>query len=179
VLLPLLLLPLLLQEFEAAQYGIIDLRKAFNTVTNTGSTVAASRNSAGSNSAAIATAGGDTVGGDAASTLLASATATANLAAGSAPAGSSDSANLDSSRSSKVGYLKVLTFSTTAPQAVAEALLDMQKEGAQEPGGLAGLIVDLRDNPGGIVEAGVDIAQVGRGMGGLASPPMVLVGLVA
>jgi hypothetical protein len=64
-----------------------------------------------------------------------------------------------------VGYLKVLTFSATAPQAVAGALVDMQREGAQQPGGLAGLIVDLRDNPGGIVEAGVDIAQVCEKMG--------------
>jgi hypothetical protein len=51
-----------------------------------------------------------------------------------------------------VGYLKLLSFSATAPQEVAQALVDMQFEAAEEHGGhgLAGLIVDLRDNPGGL-----------------------------
>lgn len=108
------------QEFEPAQYGIVDLSKR-----------------------SASTAGVDT-------SITGSSNSSSN------PARSSRS-------SSRVGYLKVLTFSATAPQAVAEALADIQKE-AQQSGGLAGLIVDLRDNPGGIVEAGVDIAQVRAGL---------------
>jgi carboxyl-terminal processing protease len=119
-----------LQEFEPAQYGIVDLSKLSTTSDSTpASTVSTSSDSQ-------------------TATTLTTTSSSSSSSAGSA-----------SGRSSRVGYLKVLTFSATAPQAVAEALLDIQKE-AQQAEGLAGLIVDLRDNPGGIVEAGVDIAQV-------------------
>jgi len=86
----------------------------------------------------------------------------AEYEAGSSSPGSNASAAgvLTAAAPGRMGYLKLLTFSATAPQAVAEALQDIQKEAVMQPGGLAGLIVDLRDNPGGIVEAGVDIAQV-------------------
>jgi C-terminal processing protease CtpA/Prc len=124
-----------LQEFEPAQYGIVDLRKLSKTFDSTpASLVSTSSNTSSSDSLAATT------------TTTTSSSSTEGNA---------------SRRRSRVGYLKVLTFSATAPQAVAEALLDIQKE-AQQADGLAGLIVDLRDNPGGIVEAGVDIAQVRR-----------------
>lgn len=119
------------QEFEPAQYGIVDLGKLSSTSDSTAASLV-------STSSDGQTANNPTVGSS-----------------------SSSSTGSPTGRSSRVGYLKVLTFSATAPQAVAEALLDIQKE-AQQAEGLAGLIVDLRDNPGGIVEAGVDIAQVHR-----------------
>lgn len=77
------------------------------------------------------------------------------------PGSSSSSTTSSATSAGRVGYLKLITFSSNAPQAVAEALLNMQREASQQPGGpLSGLIVDLRDNTGGIVEAGVAIAQV-------------------
>jgi C-terminal processing protease CtpA/Prc len=96
---------------------------------------------------------------DAATASSSSTPSSSTIAAITASNTDGSSPSSRGSRAGRVGYLKVLTFSATAPQAVAEALVDIQKE-AQQPGGLAGLIVDLRDNPGGIVEAGVDIAQV-------------------
>lgn len=119
----------MLQEFEPALYGIIDLSKQRSTLD--------SPTAAETPAVPVSTS-----------------------------TGSTGTTGSDSSSTGKVGYLKVLTFSSTAPKAVADALVDMQREAQQQPGGqpLAGLIVDLRDNPGGIVEAGVDIAQV-RGKG--------------
>lgn len=83
---------------------------------------------------------------------------------------SSSSSGLQDSSSSaaqQVGYLKILTFSASAPQQVAEALIDMQQlqpksqqqsTPDQQQQQLSGIILDLRDNPGGVVEAGVDVA---------------------
>lgn len=122
----------MLQEFEPALYGIIDLSKQRSTLDSP----------------------------------TAAETPAVPVSTSTGSGSSTGTTGSDSSRTGKVGYLKVLTFSSTAPKAVADALVDMQREAQQQPGGqpLAGLIVDLRDNPGGIVEAGVDIAQV-RGKG--------------
>jgi hypothetical protein len=97
-----------------------------------------------------------------------------------APAGAGNSSSTGGTATGMPGvaYLKLLSFSETAPQQVAEALIDMQQlkprqqsqqlqqqqnmaEGQTElqPRPLIGLVLDLRDNVGGIVEAGVDIAQ--------------------
>ncbi|WP_344703737.1 S41 family peptidase [Halomonas cibimaris] len=56
------------------------------------------------------------------------------------------------------GYLRISQFQTrTAEQALA-ALTDMQ---AQSDGGaLNGLVLDLRNNPGGVLQAAVDIADL-------------------
>ncbi|KAF6262621.1 hypothetical protein COO60DRAFT_600078 [Scenedesmus sp. NREL 46B-D3] len=97
---------------------------------------------------------------DSADAVSASSTSNSSgVAAGSSTSSSSSSGN--GAGLPDVGYLKLLSFSATAPQEVAQALVDMQYEAAEEHGGhgLAGIIVDLRDNPGGIVEAGISIAQ--------------------
>jgi len=50
----------------------------------------------------------------------------------------------------RIGYIRIITFNATVPQEVAEALMDLAQERPQ----LEGLILDLRDNSGGMVEVG-------------------------
>jgi carboxyl-terminal processing protease len=52
-----------------------------------------------------------------------------------------------------VGYIKLDRFSTNAGEEVRSAILEMQRKGS-----LGGLILDLRDNPGGLLESAVDVA---------------------
>jgi hypothetical protein len=117
-------------EFAPVQFGTIDVDKALATAA-----AAAQRGS-----------------------LEDSTTTTTAVAVNSraSPASSSSSSSSSSGSESAglpdVGYLKLLSFSATAPQEVAQALVDMQYEAAEEHGGhgLAGIIVDLRDNPGAL-----------------------------
>jgi hypothetical protein len=110
-------------EFPPVQFGTIDIDKAV----------------------AGASAGVDTA-------VEASTDAATTMSFSSSNSTSSTSSSSSSSEAGlpDVGYLKLLSFSATAPQEVAQALVDMQYEAAAEHGGhgLAGIIVDLRDNPG-------------------------------
>ncbi len=53
----------------------------------------------------------------------------------------------------KIGYLRLAQFSAKAAQELAEKTTKFQRQGA------TAYILDLRNNPGGLVQAGVDIAR--------------------
>jgi carboxyl-terminal processing protease len=55
---------------------------------------------------------------------------------------------------SRIGYLRITSFSETAAAEVREIIIPQQKEG------LRGLILDLRNNPGGLLRAAVEIADM-------------------
>ena len=52
-----------------------------------------------------------------------------------------------------IGYIRLSQFSANAPEEVADAMIQLQQQGAE------GYILDLRNNPGGLLQAGVEIAQ--------------------
>jgi len=52
------------------------------------------------------------------------------------------------------GYLRLTLFSANAAQEVAKGISDLQREGAQA------FILDLRNNPGGLLQAGIEIARL-------------------
>jgi len=52
-----------------------------------------------------------------------------------------------------LGYLRISQFSETVPDAVAEALTDLQAKAIE------GLVLDLRNNSGGLVTAGLAVAD--------------------
>jgi carboxyl-terminal processing protease len=54
------------------------------------------------------------------------------------------------------GYLRITTFSETTQADVTRALLHLKRD---NPQGLKGLVLDLRNNPGGVLEAGVAVAD--------------------
>ncbi|HEY9670334.1 MAG TPA: carboxyl-terminal processing protease CtpA [Waterburya sp.] len=61
---------------------------------------------------------------------------------------------LDSSQNNlPVGYIRLTQFSANAPSEVADAIAQLEKQGAQ------GYILDLRNNPGGLLQAGIEIAR--------------------
>src|SRR5215469_6694346 len=53
------------------------------------------------------------------------------------------------------GYLRITTFSETTSQDVSHAISRLIRD---NPAGLQGLVLDLRNNPGGVLEAGVAVA---------------------
>ncbi len=55
--------------------------------------------------------------------------------------------------SAGIGYIRLERFAESAPAEVRQALQNLQQTGR-----LRGLLLDLRDNPGGLLEAAVDIA---------------------
>ena len=56
------------------------------------------------------------------------------------------------------GYIKVRVFSSMTDAKVLEGLEDFQKQ-TQKTGGLKGLILDVRHNPGGLLDQGVKVAD--------------------
>jgi len=54
------------------------------------------------------------------------------------------------------GYLRITTFSETTADDVTRAIAKLKHE---NPRGLKGLVLDLRNNPGGVLEAGVAVAD--------------------
>jgi carboxyl-terminal processing protease len=54
------------------------------------------------------------------------------------------------------GYLRITTFSETTPEDVSRAISRLKRD---NPAGLQGLVLDLRNNPGGVLEAGVAVAD--------------------
>jgi carboxyl-terminal processing protease len=54
------------------------------------------------------------------------------------------------------GYLRITTFSETTAQDVARAISRLKRD---NPAGINGLVLDLRNNPGGVLEAGVAVAD--------------------
>jgi carboxyl-terminal processing protease len=63
-------------------------------------------------------------------------------------------ASLDKTGKKPIGYIRLNQFSANAPQEIAHAVAKLEKEGA------AGYILDLRNNPGGLLQAGVEIARL-------------------
>jgi carboxyl-terminal processing protease len=64
-------------------------------------------------------------------------------------------AQLDDSRPGQsVGYIRLSQFSANAYKEVAHALHHLEEQGAN------GYILDLRNNPGGLLQAGIDIARL-------------------
>jgi carboxyl-terminal processing protease len=57
-------------------------------------------------------------------------------------------------QNSKIGYLRISSFSETASAEVKDVIVNLQKEGAK------GLILDLRNNPGGLLKAAVEISDM-------------------
>lgn len=55
-----------------------------------------------------------------------------------------------------IGYLRITSFSETTAQDVARSISLLK---AANPRGLTGLVLDLRNNPGGVLEAGVAVAD--------------------
>jgi carboxyl-terminal processing protease len=54
------------------------------------------------------------------------------------------------------GYLRIEEFTDTTPDEVSAAISTLQRD---NPEGLRGLVLDLRDNPGGVLESGVAVAD--------------------
>jgi carboxyl-terminal processing protease len=54
------------------------------------------------------------------------------------------------------GYVRITTFSETTAQDLAVAVAHLKRD---NPGGIKGLVLDLRNNPGGVLEAGVAVAD--------------------
>jgi carboxyl-terminal processing protease len=54
------------------------------------------------------------------------------------------------------GYLRITSFSETTPEDVGRAINRIKRD---NPAGLKGLVLDLRNNPGGVLEAGVAVAD--------------------
>jgi carboxyl-terminal processing protease len=55
-----------------------------------------------------------------------------------------------------IGYLRITSFSETTADDVARAVATLKRDNGQ---GLEGLVLDLRNNPGGVLEAGVAVAD--------------------
>eukprot|EP00262_Sarcandra_glabra_P003874 TRINITY_DN14714_c0_g1_i1.p1 TRINITY_DN14714_c0_g1~~TRINITY_DN14714_c0_g1_i1.p1 ORF type:complete len:528 (+),score=82.49 TRINITY_DN14714_c0_g1_i1:104-1687(+) len=55
---------------------------------------------------------------------------------------------------SKTGYVRLSSFSQTAAAEMENAIQEMENQGVQS------YILDLRNNPGGLVKAGLDVAQI-------------------
>lgn len=55
---------------------------------------------------------------------------------------------------SKVGYLRITSFSETAAAEVREIVASLQKSG------MRGLVIDMRNNPGGLLRSAVEIADM-------------------
>jgi carboxyl-terminal processing protease len=54
------------------------------------------------------------------------------------------------------GYVRISTFSETTPDDLAKALLRLKRD---NQGPINGLVLDLRNNPGGVLESGVAVAD--------------------
>ncbi len=62
-------------------------------------------------------------------------------------------AKLHTENGRKIGYLRLAQFSAKAAQELGENITKLKQQGA------TGYILDLRNNPGGLVQAGVEIAR--------------------
>ncbi len=57
-------------------------------------------------------------------------------------------------KSTKIAYIRLTNFSKTAAQEMREAVKGLEKEGVR------GLVLDLRNNPGGLLKAAVEISDL-------------------
>jgi carboxyl-terminal processing protease len=63
-------------------------------------------------------------------------------------------ATLDTNTTKKIGYVRLNQFSANATKEIAHGVDKLEKEGAEA------YILDLRNNPGGLLQAGVEIARL-------------------
>jgi len=64
-------------------------------------------------------------------------------------------ARLDnSSGETPIGYLRLAQFSANATQEIAHSIVDLEDQGAK------GFVLDLRNNPGGLLQAGIETARL-------------------
>ncbi|MDJ0746643.1 MAG: S41 family peptidase [Xenococcaceae cyanobacterium MO_167.B27] len=63
-------------------------------------------------------------------------------------------ANLDNHGNKSIGYVRLNQFSANATQEIAHAVFRLKQEGAEA------YILDLRNNPGGLLQAGIEIARL-------------------
>ncbi|WP_013320294.1 carboxyl-terminal processing protease CtpA [Gloeothece verrucosa] len=63
-------------------------------------------------------------------------------------------ASLDQHGSIPIGYIRLTQFSANAAKEVSQAIKELEKQGAQA------YIFDLRNNPGGLLQAGIEIARL-------------------
>jgi carboxyl-terminal processing protease len=61
---------------------------------------------------------------------------------------------LDTNTDKKVGYVRLNQFSANAAKKIAHGVKDLEKQGAEA------YILDLRNNPGGLLQAGIEIARM-------------------
>lgn len=61
---------------------------------------------------------------------------------------------LDYEQIGDAGYIRLFTFSDLADEAFEAAVLDLLSEGVQR------LVIDLRDNPGGLLDTAIEVASV-------------------
>lgn len=61
---------------------------------------------------------------------------------------------LDTNTDKKVGYVRLNQFSANAAKEIANGVNDLEKQGAEA------YILDLRNNPGGLLQAGIEIARM-------------------
>ncbi|KAJ4817720.1 Carboxyl-terminal-processing protease [Rhynchospora pubera] len=61
---------------------------------------------------------------------------------------------LNDGHMSKTGYVRLSAFSQTAASEMENAIKEMENQGVQS------YILDLRNNPGGLMKAGLDVAQI-------------------
>lgn len=54
----------------------------------------------------------------------------------------------------EIGYVKLITFNPNSSPRLQQAILDLQKKGAKK------IVFDLRNNPGGLISAAIDVASI-------------------
>jgi carboxyl-terminal processing protease len=57
-------------------------------------------------------------------------------------------------KTSQIGYIRLTNFSKTAAQEMRDAVKSLEKDGVR------GLVIDLRNNPGGLLKAAVEISDL-------------------
>jgi carboxyl-terminal processing protease len=65
---------------------------------------------------------------------------------------------------SKLGYIRLNQFNANATTQMAQAIRQLEKQGSDR------YILDLRSNPGGLLQAGVDIAELWMNPGTMSTP---------
>jgi carboxyl-terminal processing protease len=60
----------------------------------------------------------------------------------------------DSSSEFPIGYIRLAQFSANATREIAHSVADLEEQGAE------GFILDLRNNPGGLLQAGIEVARL-------------------
>jgi carboxyl-terminal processing protease len=64
------------------------------------------------------------------------------------------------------GYIRITSFTETTAEDLSHAVSQLKRDNRQ---GIRGLVLDLRDNPGGVLEAGVAVADDFLGQGVIVS----------